>query len=74
MSETTEKVKISKAFVKSQLDLGIDKEQVREANFPELNKSQWSKALKAMQLSNYRTRKVDFVIEEVVETANVAQL
>jgi hypothetical protein len=68
MTEERVKVTISKSLVKAQLDLGVEKDAIREEHYSQLNKSQWSKALKAMGLSNYRTRKVDFVIDDETTT------
>ena len=65
-----ERVQVSKSKVQELLSGGMDKETIRSTHYSSLNKSQWNKALKAMGLSNVRAKRVDFVIEEDVETEN----
>lgn len=60
-----ERVKINKAEVVKLLEQGYTKSEVKEQLYPTLNDSQWNKALKAMQLSSYKVKKIDFVIEDI---------
>lgn len=64
MVTVREKVQISKSKVAELLASGVEKDVIREENYPQLNKSQWNKALKAMGLSSVRAKKVEFVIED----------
>jgi hypothetical protein len=61
----------SKSKVKTLIDSGMTKEEIREAYFPMLNKNQWLKALKQMGLSSVRSKKVDFAIAD--DDENVAE-
>lgn len=54
---------VNKQKVEELINKGVSKDDIRTQLYPELNKSQWKKALKLMELSTKRVPKIDFVIE-----------
>jgi hypothetical protein len=58
---------INKKKVEELMSQGISKDDIRTTLYPELNDSQWKKALKLMGLSIKRVPKIDFVIEDTPE-------
>lgn len=63
-----EKVKLSPKFIQAQLEAGVDKETIRTTHYSSLNTNQWKQALKAMNLSAVRAKKVAFEIVDEEET------
>ena len=54
---------VNKQKVEELINKGVSKDDIRKQLYPELNNSQWKKALKLMGLSTKRVPKIDFVIE-----------
>ena len=53
--------------VKTLLEEGVSKEEIRETKYPELTEAVWKRALKAMGLSKFKVKKREFILEGIEE-------
>jgi hypothetical protein len=53
--------------VKTLLEEGVSKEEIRETKYSELSEAAWKRALKAMGLSKFKVKKREFILEGMDE-------